>query len=117
MRLARFFLVSSLSLVACANDFDTTRTPPPRGTVGEELFGVLCDRVGAQALHEDLTGDSFRAICHKDATGAYGDKVDAARLPIAAEGAYDKDGNPVSVAVQNTNRAHAVVRIEALARR
>ena len=102
---------------ACSNDFDTTRTPPPRGTVGEELFGVLCDRVGAQALHEDLTGDSFHAICHKDTTGAYADHVDTTKLPPSEEGAIDRDNNPVTVAVQDANRAHAVARVEALARR
>ncbi len=104
-------------LAACANDFDTTRSAPPRGTVGEELFGVVCDRVGAQALHEDLTGASFKAICHKDATGAYANTVDATGLPAAVDGAIDSFGNPVTAQVQIDNRAHAVARIEALARR
>lgn len=120
MRLSRFCLGSSaiLLLAACANDFDTSRSIPDRGTVGEELYGVLCDRVGAQALHEDLTGASFKGICHKDlVTHAYTDHVDQTALPQASPTAVDDQGHPVSVDAQTTNRAHAVNRIEALARR
>jgi len=102
---------------ACAPDFDTTRSPPPRGTIGQELFGVVCDRVGAQALSEDLTGASFHGICHPDATGAYTSTVDQSLLPPASASAHDIDGNPVSIDVQNANRAHAVNRVQALARR
>ncbi len=113
-----FGALSALALVAaCVPDFDTTRSPPPRGTIGQELFGVVCDRIGAQALSEDLTGASFRAICHPDTTGAYASKVDQTLLPPSSASARDKDGNPVSVDVQNANRAHAVGRVEALARR
>jgi hypothetical protein len=102
---------------ACAPDFDTTRSPPPRGTIGQELFGVVCDRIGAQALSEDLTGASFHSICHPDATGAYASTVDQTLLPPASASAHDIDGNPVSIDVQNANRAHAVNRVQALARR
>src|SRR5690349_2916847 len=102
MRLSRFCLFSLRSsaillLAACANDFDTSRSIPVRGTVGEELFGVLCDRVGAQALHEDLTGESFKPICHKDAVGGvYADHVDQTKLPVASPSAYDDQGHSVS---------------------
>jgi hypothetical protein len=117
----RPFLLTGLAgvtlLAACANDFDTTRSPAPRGTIGEELYGVLCDRVGAQALHEDLTGGSFKGVCHKDATGAYADKVDDTTLPPAVEGAVDREGNVIPVDQQNANRAHALARIGALVRR
>ena len=102
---------------SCAKDLDTSRDPAPRGTLGEELYGVMCDRVGAQALREDLTGASFNAICHKDADGAYADKVDATLLPALADGSLDADGKPVPLAAQTATRAYAVNRIEALARR
>ncbi len=103
---------------ACNHEFDTERTPPPRGTVGEEMFGVLCDRVGAQALREDLSGDSFRGICHKSSKGAeYTDKVDASKLPPIDPNAVDEKGNRVPVDKQRADRDKAVGRIEALGRR
>src|SRR5207244_13045990 len=82
---------------ACTDEIDTTRVVPKRGTLGEELYGVVCDRVGAQALHEDLTGASFIGICHKDETAKYRDKVDQTRLPPAVDGAIDVNGKPVTV--------------------
>lgn len=101
----------------CADSFDTTRTPPPRGTVGEEMFGVICDRVGAQALREDMTGGSYHAICHPDpATGQYAQHVDSSLLPAPEANAVDVDGNPISLAVETANRAHNIARIEALGR-
>src|SRR5262245_10618584 len=74
--------VAALAILtpACADEFDTSRNPPKRGTVGEEMFGVICDRVGAQALREDLTGGSFRDICHRPNGGDFADKVDTGKL-------------------------------------
>src|SRR5215813_773131 len=69
---------------------------PARDTLGSQIFGVLCDRVGAQALREDLTGGSYENVCHGSA-----DKVDASRLPPAASGEV---------------RERAIAKIEALAR-
>ncbi|HEY8076992.1 MAG TPA: hypothetical protein VIF62_22850, partial [Labilithrix sp.] len=86
----------------CAPELDTTRSPPPRGSVGEEMYGVICDRVGAQALHEDLTGASFAGICHRVNGGDFADKVDVSLLPPA----IDPDV-----------RAKAVAKVEALGRR
>jgi hypothetical protein len=102
---------------ACSNDFDNTRVVPPRGTLGAELFGVVCDRVGAQALHEDMTGASFHAICHAAADGTYADQVDVTQLPPIVDGALDVNGNPVPAQVQQDNRNHAVARIQTLAAR
>ncbi|AKU99370.1 hypothetical protein AKJ09_06034 [Labilithrix luteola] len=103
---------------ACADEFDTSRTLPKRGTVGEEMFGVICDRVGAQALREDMTGESFRKVCHKPTPkGAYADTVDESALPPMDPQAIDTKGRRVSIETQKKNRAYAVGRIEALARR
>src|SRR5687767_9696845 len=55
----------------CAHEFDTERPTPKRGSVGEEIYGVLCDRVGAQSLREDLVGTSFKNVCHKPAGGEF----------------------------------------------
>jgi hypothetical protein len=100
---------------ACSNDFDTTRTPPTRGTLGEEMYGILCDRVGAQALHEDMTGESFLAMCHKTTDGKYVDKVDVSRLPPLVDGAIGADGKPMTLQQQQDDRARAIARIETLA--
>ena len=49
LRLLRPCALSALTLAsACANSFDTTRSPPPRGTVAQESFaapateGIVC---------------------------------------------------------------------------
>jgi hypothetical protein len=81
------------------------------------MYAVVCDRVGAQALREDVTGASFHAVCHPDATGAFQDKVDQSKLVALDPNATDADGKPVPLDVQTTLRAHRVARIEALARR
>ncbi len=109
--------LGTLALAACANDFDTSRVPPARGTLGEEMYGVLCDRVGGQALHEDLTGASFRGVCHKDFDGKWGGKVDQTLLPALSADAVDTSGNAVTMDKQTATRGYAIARVEALARR
>ena len=69
------------------SDFSTARVTPPRGTFGAELYSVLCDRVGAQALREDVTGASFQAVCNPDANGNYADQG----RPVAAPAAHGDD--------------------------
>jgi hypothetical protein len=118
LHIARAGLLAVSAIAAgCAADFDTARRVAPRGTLGRELYTVICDRVGAQALREDVTGASFRGVCHADPEGAYVDAVDRAALPPLTEGAPDQDGQPVSLARQEANRAHRIARIEALGRR
>ena len=102
---------------ACAPDLDTSRPTPQRGSVGTEMFGVICDRVAAQALREDLTGDSFRTVCHKTATTDFADKVDTTKLPAVDPNAKNEKGELVSVEDQQKSRDAAIGRIEALARR
>jgi len=101
---------------ACASTLDTSRVHGPRASVGEEMYGVICDRFGAQALREDLSGGSFRALCHRTAAGAFEDKVDVAKLP-AIVAAMRASGQPVSLDEQRSHRDKMVGRIEALARR
>jgi hypothetical protein len=109
--------VATLAVAGCSEDFDTSRQLPPRGTLGEEMYGVLCDRVASQALREDLTGASFRNVCHKGRDGKFSDQVNEAALPGASAGAVDTKGSPVSVDKQKKSRAAAVARIGALVRR
>jgi hypothetical protein len=101
---------------ACSSDFDTSRDAGPRGTLGQEMFTVVCDRVAAQALPEDVSGTSWHAVCHADANGNYATTVDQSRLVALNPNAVDVDGNPVPLAVQQQERAYRVARIEALAR-
>lgn len=103
-------------LAACSNDFDTTHVPPVRGSIGEEVYGIFCDRVSAQSLREDLNGASFHAVCHK-VGGGYADSVDEARLPPLTADAVDVNGKPVSVEKQKSDREHALARVKALIRR
>ena len=103
-------------LAACSNDFDTTHVPPVRGSIGEEVYGIFCDRVSGQSLREDLNGASFHAVCHK-VGGSYADSVDEARLPPLTADAVDVNGKPVSVEKQKSDREHALARVKALIRR
>lgn len=96
---------------ACGNDFDTTRRAPVRGTLGEEIFGVLCDRVGASVLAEDYDGSSYRQICHGSAAG-WATEVDESQLP-PPETALD----PESRVRASAARALAVSKLRTMARR
>ncbi|HEY2366125.1 MAG TPA: hypothetical protein VGH87_07065, partial [Polyangiaceae bacterium] len=82
--------VAILSALACT-DIDTTRNPAPRGTIGEEVYGAFCDRVSSLVFPEDLTGDSYRDVCHKN-NGQYADKVDDSLLPPITSDGVDIDG-------------------------
>jgi hypothetical protein len=81
------------------------------------MFGVICDRVSSQALREDLTGDSFRDVCHKPIGGNFADSVDESKLPSVASGLVDENDKPVSLEKQRADRKKAIARIESLARR
>jgi hypothetical protein len=83
-------------LFAGCSDEAAKNTRPARPSLGTEIFGVLCERVGAQALREDLSGASYRDLCEGTA-----ETVDASKLSPAAD--------------ENV-RAVAIARIEALGR-
>jgi hypothetical protein len=112
----RLVLLACAVTAACAPDFDTSRAALPRGSLGQELFIALCDRVAAQALAEDVTGASWHAVCHPDASGAFATRVDASRLVPLDPSAVDTSGVPVSIAEQEQERGYHIARIEALAR-
>jgi hypothetical protein len=113
----RLGLVAAAGLsaaVACVPALDTARPHSQLGSVGEEVYGVLCDRVGAQALPEDLTGSSFKAICHPNASGVFANTVNQGSLPKITAQLKNAQGKPVPVEVAQAARAHGVARIEAL---
>ncbi len=116
LRAARPVVLVVAAGAACAPTLDTTRSVPVRGTTGEEVYGVICDRVGAQALREDLEGTSYQGICHKAADGTWASTVDQSKLPALDPAARDVNGNPVPIAEQTANRTHEVARVEALGR-
>jgi hypothetical protein len=105
-------LAGCLAAASCADT--VTRNPPVGGSLGTELYGVVCDRVGAQSLHEDLTGASFHAICHT-VEGAFASKVDTSQLPPMVNNQPDVHGNPVPLATQQAQRSYGVARLERLA--
>src|SRR5262245_26291589 len=75
---------------ACHQELDTTRRAPEPATLGDDVFGMLCDRLGAGVLAEDLTGESYHDVCHYDAGGAYADQVRTELLPaVMGEEASD----------------------------
>ncbi|HEX8793295.1 MAG TPA: hypothetical protein VF765_20270, partial [Polyangiaceae bacterium] len=102
-------------VVACSDTFDTTRNPPPRGTLGAEFFGVICDRLGAQSLHEDLMGASYHDVCHPRSDGTYADQVDTSQLPPIVDGQLGANQQPVSAMQQQTDRSYGVARVNTLA--
>lgn len=90
---------------SCHEGIDTTRKPLEKATLGDDIFGVLCDRVAAAALTEDLTGASFHDVCHYTKNGEYADHVATKVLP------------PVKGEKAERARALSIAKVEAMARR
>ncbi|MBM4377633.1 MAG: hypothetical protein FJ095_21365, partial [Deltaproteobacteria bacterium] len=75
------FAGAVLVVNACAPGIDTTRRVPV-GTLGDDLYSVVCDRLGATVLAEDLEGASYHGVCHRNLDGVYADEVDTSLLPV-----------------------------------
>src|SRR5216684_1059822 len=86
-------LMAILAFAWACGDISTRRDPPQRPSLGEMLYGVFCDRLGAQSLHEDLSGSSYRQLCHRQ-DSLFADTVDSNFLP-PAQGGVDGNGQPV----------------------
>lgn len=86
-------------------EFDTTRPPQAQATFGDDLYGVLCDRLGADVLQEDLRGLSYQGVCHYDENGQYADEVDTSYLP------------PTASAEAEEARRVAIAKMDAMVRR
>lgn len=76
--------VLALAGLASCHEIDTTREAPYIATLGDDLYGTLCDRLGASSLTEDTTGESYQAICHPTPEGVYANDVDESALPPAS---------------------------------
>ncbi len=99
---------TTIATTSGCSSSDVVAARPARGTIGEETYGVLCDRIGAQSLTEDLTGGSYRDVCHRNAAGVFATAVNEAALPTMSAGQGAAGGA--------ATRAHARARIEALVR-
>lgn len=92
--------LAAVGVVASCHTIDTTRQALPKATLGDDVYGVFCDRIGASVLAEDLTGASYEPVCHYDAQGKYGDTVDTTGLP-QPEDAKAKTARALSLAKMN----------------
>src|ERR1044072_5559776 len=66
--------VLATGFLACAPDFDTTRTADPH-SLGERIVTLMCKRLAYQAEPSDVRGDHYRDACNggdapADAPGA-----------------------------------------------
>lgn len=91
--------------IACDSGADMTRKAPPPATLGDDIYALMCDRVGAAAIAEDVTGASYHGICHYDAEGKYQSAVDTSVLPPATAPAAAK-ARALSIAKLETLAKH-----------
>ena len=54
-------------LLGCAEELDTTRVESARGTLGEEIYEVVCQRIASEESPEDVSGRRSRALCEGEA--------------------------------------------------
>ncbi len=83
---------------ACTNDVIIPKVSPPTTTLGEDIYSVLCDRVGASVFTEDLTGASYRGVCHKEGTTFPSMTVDSTQLPPVTPGTPAAQARTLSIA-------------------
>jgi hypothetical protein len=57
-------LVAAALSAGCTEHLDTTRVVPARGTLGDEIYRVLCERLAREHDPADVTGDGTRDLCH-----------------------------------------------------
>ncbi len=53
----------AVALLSCAPEYDTRRVPAPQGTLGEEVFQVICERVHWGESPRDLAFAAGRRPC------------------------------------------------------
>lgn len=62
-RSATALVTLAAALVACTPEYDTRRVPAPQGTLGEEVFQVMCERVHWGESPRDLGFTAGRRPC------------------------------------------------------
>ena len=98
-------LTAAVAAATSCNSALPARPTQPDATLGDDIYGVFCDRLGASSFAEDLSGASYSAICHYDAKGNYGDTVDVSALP------------PPTTPAETAARKLSVAKLERLAQR
>lgn len=78
--------VALFGFTACSS-FTPNRVVPTRGSVGEQVYGVLCDRMVAQNIPEDLEGAKYGTVCHKDYYGNFAKPEQVESKPYTDKGA------------------------------
>ncbi|MBC7172367.1 MAG: hypothetical protein H5U40_08080, partial [Polyangiaceae bacterium] len=63
-------LLGMWAAVSGCEPFDNTRREIPRGTLGEELYKVACERLVSEQMPEDVSGAQARALCHPNASAS-----------------------------------------------
>src|SRR5687768_16178636 len=58
-----FGVVLAGSGPGCVEPIDTTREMPARGSLGAEIYEVFCQRIAAEEIPTDVTGNGTRALC------------------------------------------------------
>ena len=56
-------LLTALLLGSCTTPFDSTRVVPVRGSLGEEIYRVVCQRMASSELPNDVSGIETRELC------------------------------------------------------
>ncbi len=72
----------TLLLFSCSEPLDLDRGVPERGTLGEEIYQAMCERVASTDLPADVSGGQTRELC---AGNAGPDAAPTARLRALAE--------------------------------
>lgn len=78
---------ASASLFIACEKFDTTRVAPASVSVGQELYGIICDRLVAQNFPEDIEGKRFERVCHAGPNGKFQDAPAVAKEPATTQAA------------------------------
>ena len=73
-RRTRYVFVGGVTVAglfaSCAPDFDTTRSAAPIGTVGNEVFNVMCERLHTGETPRDVTFERGRPPCTQGLSAA-----------------------------------------------
>ncbi len=77
---SRVALLLGVAAASSCAPFDTTPVQSERGTLGEEIYKVVCERMATEVWPEDVTGYQSRELCRGDAppsTAPAGSRLEA----------------------------------------
>lgn len=75
--------IALAAVAACAPEFDTTRRANRAGTLGEEVFGVVCERVHYGETPTDVTFERGRRPCTQGLSATQSAEVGPKTLALA----------------------------------